>query len=248
MLRATFALICLLLAACTHAPQQTVRSPLAQWVPSPNHEARRPLLIVLHATEQQSVQQSLQTLRTQNSGGPVSAHYLIGDDGRIYQLVADDQRAWHAGGGSWGTIHDLNNVSIGIELDNDGNEPFSNAQTEALIRLLGDLTTRWRIPKTQIIGHADMAPWRKRDPSARFPWKRLYDAGYGIWPAANAPPAPPGFDAWQALRVVGYPLRDKAAAARAFHRRFRGIDESDDPNATLDAEDARILQALISPP
>lgn len=235
---------CLLLAGCAHTPSQQVRSALAQWTPSPNYDARRPLLIVLHATEQQSAQQSLHTLRTRNSAGPVSAHYLIGEDGHIYQLVADDARAWHAGGGSWGTIHDVNNASIGIELDNDGSEAFSAAQIDALVRLLQDLTTRWRIPATQIIGHADMAPWRKRDPSARFPWKRLYDAGFGVWPAADAPPAPDGFDAWQALRVLGYPLRDPAAAARAFHRRFRGIDEGDNPSAALDAEDARILHAL----
>src|SRR5688500_20064051 len=86
------------LSACSHAPP---RNPLAQWVPSPNHEPRRPILIVLHATEQRSVEESLDTLRTANSGGPVSSHYLVGDDGAIYQLVADERRAWHAGPGRW---------------------------------------------------------------------------------------------------------------------------------------------------
>lgn len=66
----------LLLAARTYAPP---RNPMAQWVPSPNHSARRAILIVLHYTEQESVQQSLRTLRTRNSDGPVSAHYLIGE-------------------------------------------------------------------------------------------------------------------------------------------------------------------------
>src|ERR1700727_3055953 len=94
-----------LLAACAHAPQH---NPLATWVPSPNYDARRPQLIVLHFTEQTSVQQSLDTLRTGNSEGPVSAHYLIGSDGHIYQLVADAQRAWHAGVGRWGTITEVN--------------------------------------------------------------------------------------------------------------------------------------------
>ncbi|HEX8777874.1 MAG TPA: N-acetylmuramoyl-L-alanine amidase, partial [Rhodanobacter sp.] len=79
----------LLLAACAHAPP---RNPLATWVPSPNYDTRRPVLIVLHFTEQQSVAQSLDTLRTHNSGGPVSAHYLIGRDGQIYQLVPDQLR------------------------------------------------------------------------------------------------------------------------------------------------------------
>jgi N-acetylmuramoyl-L-alanine amidase len=113
----------LLLAACQHAP----RNPMASWVPSANHDVRRAQLIVVHFTEQDSVQRSLDTLRTRNSGGRVSAHYLVGDDGRIYQLVSDEHRAWHAGAGSWGTIHELNSASIGIEIDNDGVEPFTDA-------------------------------------------------------------------------------------------------------------------------
>lgn len=237
-----------LLAACSHtAPEPAAdpyRSPLASWVPSSNFESRRPVLIVLHATEQESVRHSLDTLRDRNSTGRVSAHYLIGDDGHIYQLVADDQRAWHAGAGSWGGFGDLNNVSIGIELDNDGREPFTDAQLQALIKLLDDLTRRLGIPRTHIIAHADMAPTRKRDPGAHFPWKQLFDAGYGIWPDADAPLPPPDFDAWRALRQLGYSTGNQPAAVRAFHRRFRGIDDGDDTNARLDDEDRRILHAL----
>lgn len=232
----------LLLAACASAPQQ--RSPLAEWVPSPNFEPRRPIIIVLHATEEPSVEQSLVTLRTANSGGPVSSHYLVGDDGHIYQLVDDLDRAWHAGPGRWGTITDLNNASIGIEIDNDGSEPFTDAQIDALIRLLGDLTERLRIPPTQVIAHADLAPMRKRDPGAHFPWRRLYDAGFGIWPEAPLADPPEGFDPWLALRLVGYPLEldpspGHPAIVRAFHRRFRGIETD-----VLDDEDLRILYAL----
>src|SRR5690606_17110821 len=104
-----------------------------------NFGPRQPVLIVIHATEQDGVQESLDTLRTRNSGGPVSAHYLIGDDGTLYQLVADLDRAWHAGPGRWGTITDVNAASIGIELDNDGEEPFAQAQIDSLLRLLDDL-------------------------------------------------------------------------------------------------------------
>ena len=99
MVRTTFLILCALaLSACVHSPP---RNPMAEWVPSPNHDQRRPVVIVLHYTEQESVEQSLHTLRTRNSGGPVSSHYLVGDDGAIYQLVADAHRAWHAGGGRW---------------------------------------------------------------------------------------------------------------------------------------------------
>jgi N-acetylmuramoyl-L-alanine amidase len=244
MLRLTFiAATCVLLAACAHAPQ-AARNALAEWVPSPNFDARRPVAIVIHATEQGSAAQSLETLRTRNRGGPVSAHYLIGDDGRIYQLVADGERAWHAGGGRWGTITDLNSSSIGIELDNEVGEAFTEAQLVALLKLLDDLTTRLSIPKAQVIGHADMAPTRKRDPGSLFPWQRLAEAGYGLWPQGELVDPPAGFDPWLAMAAIGYPLNDRAAAVRAFHRHYRGRDDGEDPQAAFDAEDLRILHAL----
>lgn len=227
-----------LLTACGHAPP---RNPLAGWVPSPNQDVRRPNLIVIHFTEQDSVQQSLDTLRGRNSGGPVSAHYLIGADGTRYQLVSDERRAWHAGAGSWGPFTDLNSASIGIELDNDGRSPFAEAQVQSLLVLLEDLCTRLRIPRSQIIGHQDLAPTRKPDPGPLFPWKRLADAGFGSWPAADAPPAPAGFDPWTALRLIGYPLDDRTATVRAFRNHFRGQGGSE-----LDAEDLRILHALAA--
>ena len=226
----------LVLAACQHAPP---RNPMAEWVPSDNFDARRAQVIVLHYTEQDSVAQSLRTLRTRNSGGRVSSHYLVGDDGRIYQLVADDHRAWHAGAGSWGTINELNSASIGIEIDNDGAEPFTEPQVAALLRLLEDLTARHRIPKHAVIGHSDLAPGRKIDPGPRFPWKRLHDAGFGIWPDPAAPPPPPDFDPVQALRLVGYPVDRLEATIQSYRMRFRG-----DNGTTLDDEDLRILHAL----
>lgn len=239
-------LILLTLSACAPVPTQ---NPLAEWVPSPNQDMRRPVIIVIHATEQDGVERSLQTLRTSNRGGPVSAHYLIGRDGALYQLVADERRAWHAGGGRWGTITDLNSASIGIELDNNGGAGFPPEQVETLVRLLDDLCTRLHIPRSQIIAHADMAPTRKRDPNALFPWRTLSEAGFGIWPEADAPTAPEDFDPWLALAAIGYPLDNPQAALRAFQRRFRGIETPLSPNlpeVAPDAEDARILYSLTA--
>ena len=232
---ATLALV-LLLAACAHAPPH---NPLATWVRSPNQDMRRPVLIVLHFTQQHSAQESLDTLRTRNSGGPVSANYLIGGDGHIYQLVSDERRAWHAGSGHWGTITDVNSASIGIELDNDGQSPFAPAQIASLLRLLDDLTTRLHIPRTQIIGHQDLAPARKPDPGPLFPWQRLARAGFGLWPRGTLVDPPAGFDPWMALGLIGYPLEDRPAAVHAFHNHFRGIDGD-----ALDAQDLRILYNL----
>jgi N-acetylmuramoyl-L-alanine amidase len=234
-------LICLILALCACAPVPP-RNPMATWVPSDNYNIRSPQLIVLHYTEQDSVAESLDTLRSRNSGGPVSAHYLVGRDGRIYQLVSDTMRAWHAGGGRWGTITDVNSASIGIEIDNNGHEPFPPTQIASLIHLLTDVTTRWDIPRAQIIGHEDMAPSRKDDPGPLFPWATLAADGFGLWPdpIATLPDPLPGFDPWMALTAIGYSLDDPQASVRAFHDHFRGMGGN-----TLDAEDLRILSNLV---
>jgi N-acetylmuramoyl-L-alanine amidase len=225
------ALLLLGLAAC-----RPPRNPLAEWLPSPNYNARRPVLVILHHTAGNSFDQALKILKTHNDGGPVSSHYLIGRDGRLAQLVSEDHRAWHAGTGTWGPYRDLNSLSIGIELDNNGTEPFPAPQIDALILLLEDVTRRFRIPRTQVVGHSDVEPVLKNDPSRYFPWKRLAERGFGLWPDETLVDPPAGFDPFQALVQLGYNLKDKGATARAFHRRFRGEEGSG-----LDEQDLRIL-------
>ena len=233
-----------LVAALSACSPQVVRNPLASWHASPNHNERGPVVIVLHHTDQDSVEESLHTLSTANSGGKVSSHYLLGKDGHLYQLVEDSRRAWHAGPGRWGPLGDLNSTSIGIEIDNDGDSPFPPVQVDALIVLLEDLTTRLNIPRHAVIGHADLAPGRKQDPNRFFPWQALAEAGFGLWPKAEHGLPPAGFDPLLALRAFGYPVDPvkPEAAITAFHRRFRGDDSLP---AVLDAEDARILHSLI---
>ena len=222
-----------LLTACAH------RNPLAKWERSPNFDDRRPVLVVLHYTAGKTAEGSLHTLKTANSKGPVSAHYLLGKDGTLYQLVDERKRAWHAGDGRWGANTDLNSTSIGIEIDNDGYTPYPDVQIDKLIVLLDDLARRLGIPRQQVIGHEDMAPGRKIDPGALFPWKRLFDAGFGIWPDPDAPPPPPGFDPVNALRLIGYSTDNLEATIHSYRMRFRG-----DNAKALDAEDLRILHAL----
>lgn len=230
------AAVALLLAGCVTTQP---KNPLAQWEASKNFDLRRPVLVVLHYTQQHSVEQSLETLKTANSKGPVSAHYLVGKDGRVYQLVSETRRAWHAGPGRWGTITDVNSASIGIEIDNDGSSPFTDVQIDSVIRLLGDITKRQHIPPSQVIGHSDLAPTRKVDPGKLFPWQRLAEAGYGLWIKGELRDPPPGFDPWLALAAIGYSLDDRPAAVRAFHQHFRGSDATE-----LDAEDMRVLDNL----
>lgn len=212
----------LLIAGCATAPP---RNPLAQWHASANHEPRRARMIVIHHTAMRSAEGALLVLQTRNSGGRVSAHYLIGEDGRRYQLVAEQERAWHAGDSRWSGVSDINSISIGIELDNDGSEPFAEAQIESLLVLLADLTGRLGIQPHLVVGHGDVAPTKKDDPSIHFPWRRLAQAGYGLWPRDDLAPAPVGFDAWAALRLVGYDLRAPEAALASFHRHFRGRED-----------------------
>lgn len=233
----------LTLAGCSHAP---ARNPLAIWKPSPNVSARRAQLIVVHATESPSLASALDTLRDRRAVAPVSAHYLIAEDGTRYQLVADAMRAWHAGAGQWGDIDDVNSASIGIELDHRGDTPYPPRQIASLIVLLRDLTARLGIDPRQVIGHADLAPARKSDPGPSFPWGELAAAGFGRWSREPLPTPPDGFDPWLALRLIGYPLDDRAATVRAFHEHYRG-NRAD----TLDACDAVILydlqQQLLGP-
>ena len=248
----------LLLAGCAGIPAGQ-RSTLAEWKPSPNHGVRQPGIIVLHYTVEDTLEGSREILSDAARQHRVSSHYLLDRDGRLLQLVPDHLAAWHAGSGRWGTLRDLNQASIGIEIVNTGSEPFPDVQIDALIALLRDLTQRHDIAPALVIGHADLAPGRKIDPGKFFPWKKLADAGFGIWPQGELVDPPPGFDPWMALRVVGYPVDNPRAALHSFRLHFRGIDDGDrgidKPDAnieqhnaqalpTLEPEDLRILYAL----
>jgi len=163
--------------------------------PSPNHDARTrlPDMIVLHYTGMPSGEAALGRLR--DPAAKVSAHYLIEEDGRLFALVPEARRAWHAGVSFWDGQHDINGVSIGIELVNPGHEwgyrPFPPAQMTSLITLLDEVRGRWQIADARILGHSDVAPARKTDPGELFDWQGLAKAGHGLWvEAASAPGAP----------------------------------------------------------
>jgi len=149
------------------------------WVGTTNFNLRKPNYVVIHHTAQESVEQTLKTFtlpRTQ-----VSAHYVIAKDGTIYNMLNDFYRGWHGGAGKWGNNTDLNSSSIGIELDNNGKEEFSKLQIESLLKLLKVLKEKHNIPDANFIGHSDIAPSRKVDPNANFPWGKLAGEGFGLW-------------------------------------------------------------------
>ncbi len=151
----------------------------ANWVGTINFNLRRPNIVVIHHTAQDSVEQTLKTFTLERT--QVSAHYVIGKNGEIYHMLNDLYRGWHGGNSQWGSNTDLNSSSIGIELDNNGFEEFSSLQILSLMELLKDLKEKYKIPAANFIGHSDIAPSRKNDPNRTFPWKELAKEGYGLW-------------------------------------------------------------------
>jgi len=162
--------------------------------PSPNVGPRRngavPDMIVLHYTAMATPEAAL--ARLCDARAEVSAHYLICERGRVWRLVEEEMRAWHAGAGQRGAVRDVNSRSIGIELANTGAHPFPAPQVAALERLMADIMQRWRIAPARVIGHSDMAPARKSDPGPRFDWRGLARAGLSVWPGGPAAAVPRG--------------------------------------------------------
>ncbi|KAA5541609.1 N-acetylmuramoyl-L-alanine amidase [Adhaeribacter rhizoryzae] len=149
------------------------------WVGTTNFNLRKPNFVIIHHTAQDSTAQTLKTFTRPQT--QVSAHYVIGRDGKIYHMLNDYLRAWHGGAAKWGNTTDINSTSIGIELDNNGLEPFAEAQINSLLLVLARLKKTYNIPTANFIGHSDIAPTRKNDPSPIFPWKKLAEKGYGFW-------------------------------------------------------------------
>ncbi len=194
------------------------------YIPTVNFGSRRPDFVIIHHTAQDSIAQTIRTFTLERT--QASAHYIVGRDGEVVQMLNDDLRAWHAGNSKWGNNFDMNSSSIGIELDNNGFEPFSKEQINSLLILLAKLKTVYGIPTSNFIGHADVAPKRKADPSILFPWEKLAKAGFGLWYDIPNLPPPAGFDVENALRRIGYDTRNLPAAIVAFKRHFVQLDLS----------------------
>lgn len=196
-------------------------------VPSPNwNERKLPIsMVVLHYTGMQTAAEALE--RMCDPTAEVSAHYMIDEDGTVSRLVPEDKRAWHAGRSYWRGETDINSASVGIELVNPGHEwgyrPFPDAQMEALVPLLADIVKRHNVPRANVVGHSDIAPARKTDPGELFDWDLLARLRLAL-------PHPKLkmrllFDNdgafFLALERFGYDISDRAAAIRAFERRWR---------------------------
>ena len=209
-----------------------------EWISTVNFNLRKPNFIIIHHTAQDSIQQTINTFTKVST--QVSAHYVIADDGHVVQMLNDYLRAWHAGVSSWGKNTDINSASIGIELDNNGREAFSEAQITSLMALLSKLKKDYNIPTQNIIGHSDIAPSRKKDPSALFPWKTLAENGFGIWKDDTLPLAPFDFNPELALQIIGYNTKNLNAAITAFKLHY--IPE--EANAILDQNTINTIYSI----
>lgn len=227
--------------------------------PSPNHGPRRPGatidILLLHYTGMESAEAARRRLC--DPAAKVSAHYLIEEGGRIWRLVPEERRAWHAGLSFWAGERDVNSRSIGIELANPGHEwgyrDFPQAQMAALEGLARDILARHPIPLWRVLGHSDVAPQRKRDPGERFDWAGLARAGIGLWPEWEALPGlPSDLPSLPAIRAdlarFGYDIRPSGqedaevkAVVAAFQRHFRPARV----DGVIDHETAWRLGALL---
>ncbi|HWP25597.1 MAG TPA: N-acetylmuramoyl-L-alanine amidase [Xanthobacteraceae bacterium] len=161
-------------------------------VPSPNHGPRRAGaridILLLHYTGMLSGNAALDRLCDRDA--KVSSHYLVFESGEVVQMVPEALRAQHAGESLWEGQDDVNSRSIGIEIENPGHDygypDFPDRQIDAVIALCRDIIARRNIPAQNVLAHSDVAPTRKQDPGEKFPWRRLYEGGVGLW----VPPAP----------------------------------------------------------
>ncbi|MDB4918674.1 N-acetylmuramoyl-L-alanine amidase [Mucilaginibacter sp.] len=196
----------------------------SEFIGTVNFGIRKPNFVIIHFTAQDSVQQTLKTFTVTQT--QTSAHYVIAKNGKVFHMVNDYLRANHAGVGKWGSVTDMNSCSIGIEIDNNSNEPFTTPQINSLLVLLAQLKKAYNIPQANFIGHQDFAPKRKPDPGPLFPWSVLAQHGFGYWSDDILELPPDNFDYTIALRLIGYDTSDINAAIVAFKRHFVQTDIS----------------------
>jgi len=215
--------------------------------------------IILHYTEL-DFDTSVQYLCSKEKG--VSSHYLIDKNGEIFCLIDEKHIAWHAGKSYWRGIEELNNHSVGIEIENLGNEAFPKAQMDSVIWLCSRLKKQYQIPRENILGHSDIAPDRKVDPGIFFDWKLLGNHGLGI-PIPSLDEYLPSLlpralniqDIQEKLLEIGYKIDitgkldlQTKLVIRAFQMHFcpkKIVDNASVAEYRWDEESSRILLQLV---
>jgi len=222
--------------------------------PSPNFDERNaPVsLLVLHYTGMKTGAEAI--ARLCDAEAKVSAHYVVEENGDVYQLVDESKRAWHAGVSFWRGLRNVNANSIGIEIVNPGHEfgyrKFTDAQYKALIELCGGIKKRHNIADVNIVGHSDIAPERKADPGELFDWELLAKNNIGLSSSGYDPKIQGRTSQILDSRIkskndsslveLGYEFHDEGAIT-AFQRHWR----QDKVNGQWDDECGQILANLL---
>ncbi len=220
--------------------------------PSPNFDERdaEASLLILHYTGMKTGAEAI--ARLCDAEAKVSSHYVIEENGDVYQLVDESKRAWHAGVSFWRGLRNLNAHSIGIEIVNPGHEfgyrEFTEAQYKSIIELCAGIKSRHGIHNINIIGHSDIAPDRKDDPGELFDWKLLAKYDLGLWAEYKKPllkflakkPVNPVTGEALTLIDLGYEFHNEKSII-AFQRHWR----TDDISGIWDEACANILAQLL---
>ena len=201
--------------------------PGAIWRPaaSENYSDRPPAIeidcVVLHATAG-GLAGTLAWFENPNSG--VSAHYVVAKNGRVFQMVEEQEKAHHAGASEFQGREDFNRFSVGIEIVNlnDGLDPYPPDQFEALVNLVDYLVEKYDIQRQWIVTHADISTVGKTDPRG-FPVHELVTRVYD--PATNLPESIVREAAWNA---AGIPFNPEAAFARYAREHELGTPQTDE--------------------
>jgi N-acetylmuramoyl-L-alanine amidase len=213
-------------------------------------------VVVLHYTGMKTGAEAIARLRDPQAR--VSSHYVVEEDGKVFRLVPETRRAWHAGISYWRGHVALNDRSIGIEIVNPGHEhgyrDFPVMQMAAVCDLCLDIFSRHPVPARNVVAHSDVAPDRKEDPGEKFDWEGLARQGIGLWPS-GAPDLGTGGavrdaaslrDVRRALADIGYRVAAEgpldpalSTVLRAFQRHWR-------PEAVTGQADAGTLVRLLA--
>lgn len=179
-------------------------------------------MLVIHSTPSKTNEDIIRAFNRHE----VSAHYVMDLEGIIWQCVPDHLRAWHAGASYWREHDgDINSNSIGIEIcsPNMGQDPYNEAQIQALLKFCQDKIKEHDISPYMVVGHSDISPSRKPDPGREFPWKRFAQEGVGMWYDLKDARKTGPISTKQALSLIGYDTRTEdlaAASAYAFMRHY----------------------------
>ncbi len=265
---ALLATLAIALGGCATLPGPSSRLPVDRTTYNAKSQDSRVQFLILHFTFADN-ERSIRIL----TEGPVSSHYLVtervGDaPPKVYQLVPEDRRAWHAGRSYWDGVTHINASSVGIEIVAKGFTDTPNGrlwhdypdeQMDLVLALSRDIITRHQIRPDRVLGHSDIAPTRKNDPGPKFPWRRFAREGLIAWPDESlARERLPQFEAalppvdWFQEKltqhgfnvpVTGVLDAVTRASLQAFQMKYRPARF----DGTPDAETAALLDVITSP-